>query len=457
MNVDQKLFSFKDMHFWERYYENLHIEFKQSMDEGRDVEEFKEVIEGIAKLSSVELREELADLIYKAMESAPQRVDYPYDEPSDLTGIKAKRPENRIKFDKSKISDREILKDKIHGAWLGRVCGCLLGKPIECIHTPQIETILKATNNYPLSRYIEKNDDLIKEFNLEDWRCWIDTVKGFAPMDDDTNYTALAALKIIEKHGVDFTPADVAKEWIENQSMFSYCTAERIAYKNIIAGMKPPTTATYKNVYREWIGAQIRADYYGYISPANPEFAAEMAWRDASISHTKNGIYGEMFVAAMLAAASVCDDINTVIIAGINEIPQKSRLYEKINEVINWYESGVTAKQCFANIHDQFDETISHDWCHTISNAMIVAASLLYGEKDYSKSICMSVEVGFDTDCNGATVGSVLGMMLGTKGIPTLWTDPVCDSFVTTIFGHDMIKISDIAEHTLKHIEKYRI
>lgn len=135
MNVDQKLFSFKDMHFWERYYENLHIEYKQSMDEGRDVEQFKEVVEGIAKLSSVELREELADLIYKAMESAPQRVDYPYDEPSDLEGIKAKRPENRIKFDKSKISDREILKDKIHGAWLGRVCGCLLGKPIE-VYTP---------------------------------------------------------------------------------------------------------------------------------------------------------------------------------------------------------------------------------------------------------------------------------------------------------------------------------
>ena len=83
---------------------------------------------------------------------------------------------------------------------------------------------------------------------------------------------------------------------------------------------------------------------------------------------------------------------------------------------------------------------------------MIVAASLMYGEGDYGKSVCMAVETGFDTDCNGATVGSVIGMAKGTSGIPEYWTKPVNDSLKTSIFGVGTVKISDCAKKTMEHI-----
>ena len=214
----------------------------------------------------------------------------------------------------------------------------------------------------------------------------------------------------------------------------------------------PPKSATYKNPYREWIGAQIRGDYFGYINPGDPEIAAEMAWRDASVSHVKNGIYGEMFVAAMLAVAAVTNDVEAIILGGLAQIPYTSRLYEDVMSVLNNFKSGASQKECFDNIHKKYDEYTDHGWTHTNANAMIVAASLLYGNGDYGRSICMSVETGFDTDCNGATVGSVLGMANGIDSITEYWMKPMNDTLHTSIYGLWAVKISDRVKITMAHI-----
>ena len=87
------------------------------------------------------------------------------------------------------------------------------------------------------------------------------------------------------------------------------------------------------------------------------------------------------------------------------------------------------------------------------SNAMIVAASLLYGNGDFGKSICMAVETGFDTDCNGATVGSILGMANGISSIDDVWKKPINNKLHTSIFGVGTVNITDVVELTMKHIE----
>ena len=116
------------------------------------------------------------------------------------------------------------------------------------------------------------------------------------------------------------------------------------------------------------------------------------------------------------------------------------------------YNSGVSQSDCFHDIHQRWDEHSGHDWCHTISNAEIVVASLLYGNNDYARSICMAVETGFDTDCNGATVGSVLGMKNGIRSIGKEWIAPVNGKLSTAIFGIDTIDIAVLIEKTMQHI-----
>ena len=447
------------LHPWELYSPNLGIEYRQSLEEGLDVEKYADLFSAVEALPAedIEIKEKLADTLFELVMNAPVREGYPYNEPSDLAGIRALRKPYPVE---GEIPAEDVLLDKLHGAWLGRICGCMLGKTVEGIRTNELIPFLKESGNYPLRRYILSTDCTEETYTKYGFpfkhTCYVDRTNGMPP-DDDTNYVLLAQT-LIEGRGRDFTPDDMARHWLRMQGKDAYCTAERVAYCNFVKGYRPPHSAAYKNAYREWIGAQIRGDYFGYINPGDPETAADMAWRDASISHVKNGIYGEMWVAAMLAVAAVAqgDDpvarIEAVIRGGLAQIPATSRLYEAIEGVLEGYRNGVTKEDCFASIHARWNEHDGHHWCHTISNAEIVAASLLYGGGDFGRSICMAVETGFDTDCNGATVGSVLGLLFGRGRIGDEWAAPIKDTLYATLFGLEKVSVSERARMTLKHV-----
>jgi hypothetical protein len=273
------------------------------------------------------------------------------------------------------------------------------------------------------------------------------------PEDDDTNYTA-TGLAVMKRFGPDFSPADVANFWLSDIPILHTCTAERVAYRNFVRQIAPPASAAFRNPYREWIGAQIRADFWGYAAAGDPARAAEHAWRDASISHVKNGIYGEMWAAAMVAAAFTTTDISALPELGLAEIPNNCRLAEAVRHVISWHHNGVGYDEAAEKLHATWDETQAHDWCHSISNAMVVTIGLLWGDGDFARSICRAVQACFDTDCNGATVGSVLGAALGRKALPAAWADVIHDTLHTGVAGYHVVDLKDIARDTLAQIER---
>ena len=442
--------------WWEAYSEELMVEYQQCVEEGKDIEAYRTLFETVQQMPPSAHKARMADVLFDLQVSLPQRQGHPYVEPDDLEAIRALRPE--WKQDQSELPAGKRLEDKVLGAWVGRTCGCLLGKPIEGIHRKELYPLLQESGNWPMHRYIVSGDISEKRkaenrfFTEPHRQCWADLVDR-APSDDDTNYTVLYQL-VVEKYGRDFTSENVQEAWIAYQSKNAYCTAERVAYCNTVKGYRGHDAGVWQNPYREWIGAQIRGDYFGYINPGDPETAAEMAWRDASISHVKNGIYGEMFAAAMIAQAAVESDIEKIILAGLAQVPQTSRLYESVMKVVDGWRSGMSQQDCHEMIHADWNENTTHGWCHTISNAMIVTMALLYGEGDYSKSICMAVETCFDTDCNGATVGSVLGMRDGAATVGEEWTRPINGLLHTTIFGVGTVKLADVASKTMEHMPR---
>jgi hypothetical protein len=50
---------------------------------------------------------------------------------------------------------------------------------------------------------------------------------------------------------------------------------------------------------------------------------------------------------------------------------------------------------------------------------------LLYGEGDFAQSICTAVNCGEDTDCTGATLGALYGILHGAESIPENWIAPI--------------------------------
>lgn len=435
---------------WIKLAPDMVTAWRQAMEEGKPAGEY----EAACKAAAEKMDEASACGLYARMMELPVADGSAYHEPDGLEEIRKARPkQNMPDVDQG----WEDLEDKIRGAWLGRISGCLLGKPVEGYKSNRLKRLLEASGNDPMQDYIRIGNvspKLLKELDLRPDACWADTITQAAPVDDDTNYTVLA-LKILETYGRNFQAEDVLEGWLRWLPYLATCTAERVAYRNGTMGLLPPESAMYHNPFREWIGAQIRGDFYGYINPGDPQAAAEMAWRDARVSHVKNGIYGEMFVAACIAAAGVPGGgIDDILLAGLGQIPKDCRLAEAIGDVMKWYGSGTSADKAIQKIHQRFDEYNPHDWCHVISNAMIVTAALLYGGGDFSRSICLAVSAAFDTDCNGATVGSIIGMYQGAGKIPEKWYSLYHEQLDTSISGYERVTVTQLVKKTLALISR---
>ena len=330
------------------------------------------------------------------VERTKHRPDWRYSEPSTWDEIHSQLPPSpdlpRLRL------DRWGLLDRLGAAWLGRAEGQHLGTP----------------------------------------------PRGWSHRQIPLDYTLLG-LGVLETYGFDFETAQVARHWMQHLPILETHTAERAAYRNLVLGLAPPATAAWRNPYREWIGAQIRADVWGYVSPGSPARAAELAYRDASLSHTGNGIYGELWVAALLACAFVTNDAPAAVKVALGQVPARSRFAEAVREVVALHADGSS----WVAARDHMRERLGgYHWMHAIGNAAVVAAALLWGDGNFERTLGLAVQAGLDTDCNGATVGSVFGAMHGTALLPAGALSERGGQIGGAVVGPGPSQVDELAERT---------
>lgn len=274
------------------------------------------------------------------------------------------------------------------------------------------------------------------------------------PEDDDLNYPLLNLL-LLQRHGPRFTTADVARLWLDELPAGRTFTAERVAYRNLLSGLEPPLTARHRNPFREWIGALIRADVHGWTNPGAPATAAEQAYRDATLTHTANGVYAAMFTAATIAeAATGTHDIHACLRTGLTVVPPRSRLARAIHHGIQLAE----AHHDFTTVVDELHAThaATHHWVHAIPNTALIAAALTHADGDFTGSVCRAVSGGWDTDSNGATAGSIAGLLAGSPAaLGDRWTSPLKNRLATSVADFKGTGFDTLAQltHSLTHLE----
>ncbi|GAA1856006.1 ADP-ribosylglycohydrolase family protein [Asanoa iriomotensis] len=424
-------------------FDLVHDELDQARETGHLVDDLA------AELATLDPGDSVAlEALYVRVLAAPRGTDWPYEEPEGLDAILASLPAAPRGPVGAGLTGA-TLADKVRGGWLGRIAGCNLGKPVENgAHwtSAHLRDYLERAGAYPLRDYLPVLDPMPAEFVLRE--NWESTTRGRvrgSDRDDDIDY-AILGLHLLEQHGAALTPHDVANAWLTLLPYLQTYTAERATYRSLLSGVPVELAASTRNPYREWIGALIRGDAFGWTNPGRPRDAIRLAYQDASLSHTGNGVYGELWAAAIVASAFTAGTVREAYDHALHFVPPGSRLHEALAAVRDLRDSGVTWDVALVTIQERWGH---YSWVHTVNNAAVIAAGLLWGEDDYATTVGLTVQGGWDTDSNGATAGSVVGVVLGADRLPEHFVGPLEDRTRSALFGYDNSLISELARRTL--------
>jgi len=315
--------------------------------------------------------------------------------------------------------------ERVYAGVLGKMIGVYLGRPFEGWTYDQIMASFGEIKYYVNDRY-----DLPLRNHL------------LVVTDDDTSgtFTFLRALPD-NNNSLDLTPAQIGQTWlnyiIENRTILWWGglgnSTEHTAYLRLKDGIPAPQSGSMSlnsKVVAEQIGAQIFIDGWGLIAPGNPALAVDLARRAASVSHDGEAIYGAQVIAALISQAFIESDLDKLIDTAIALIPADSITYRLIADVRAWHTTDPHDwHEARTKLAAQYGYDTYGGNCHIIPNHGLVILSLLYSQGDFSKAQTIVNTCGWDTDCNAANVGCILGVRNGLSafhGGPD-WRGPVAD------------------------------
>lgn len=308
----------------------------------------------------------------------------------------------------------DAYRDKVLGCWLGKNIGGTLGAPFEC-----------KRGVFPVDFYTQE-------------------LRG-EPLPNDDLDLQLVWLNAAEKFGRSLTGSILGEYWlmyvVPNWGEYG---AGKI---NLSAGLLPPLSGYVNNVYRDSCGAFILSEIWACLAPGHPEIAVQYAYEDATVNHSHEGVYAEIFCAAVESAAFAENDTRKLIGIGLSYIPADCGVARAVHVAMEAYDGGLTWQEARKRIlqavpstfgvlgtpREQLlpDEPVGAMGYDAPANIGIIIIGWLYGEGDFSRTICIATSCGEDADCTAGTLGALLGIIHGAAAIPARWLEPIGRSIQT--------------------------
>ncbi|QGQ95196.1 ADP-ribosylglycohydrolase family protein [Paenibacillus psychroresistens] len=284
---------------------------------------------------------------------------------------------------------------KVYGGWLGKNIGGTLGAPVE----GKME--LLDLKFYPI---------------LPD-----------GPLENDDLDLQLVWLHALEQYGARLTAKELGQEWLEH--VFFPFDEYGYALTNLRRGLQAPISGWFNNPFNNCMGSPIRSEIWAMVAPGAPHVAAYYAYEDAIVDHAAGeGVYGEVFFAAIESAAFVISDRDQLIQIGLAFIPKECRTAIALQDLLKWHQADKTwleARELILLHHGHPNFTDAPQ------NIAFTILGWLYGN-DFEDSILKAVNCGYDTDCTAATLAAILGIIGGPESLPERWVKPVGDRVVVS-------------------------
>ena len=300
-----------------------------------------------------------------------------------------------------------------YSAWLGKMIGIRLGAPVENWTAQEIKDTYGQLQGYPVDY-------------------------GVFAADDDSNGPLFFVRALLEEMSEDISVETLGNNLLnyisDGHGFFWWggkgISTEDTAYQNLKEGIKAPLSGSADTngiALAEQIGGQIFSDCWGYVSYGKPELAAKLARKMSSVTHDGDGIHGGVFVAVCIALAYQYTDCIRVMEEALSYIPSGSGYAKVVKDILSIYDSGVSQEECLQYIQKTYGYDQYPGVCHIIPNTAIMIMAMAYGENDFSKTLLMLCEAGWDTDCTCGNVGSIMGALVGIEGIDDHWIKPIND------------------------------
>ncbi len=278
-------------------------------------------------------------------------------------------------------------REKVMACWLGKAVGGTLGMPFE-----GKEGVFDLFFYDPVPTEMLPNDDLDLQVL---WACVLDKMPQVRV---DRNVLGQAWLE-----HVDFP-------WDE----YGVCI------RNLRNGLKPPLTGSFDNWFTCGMGAAIRSEIWACLAAGDPKLAAQYAYEDACTDHSGEGIVSEVFFAALEAAAFVESSPDVLIQRALACIPAESLIARAVVDTQKW-----AAEKPWHEVREMIVAKYGHEnFTDVVQNIAFTILGWLAGKGDFSRGICIAVNCGKDTDCTGATVGSIMGI-IDPNCIDPKWLKPI--------------------------------